>query len=126
MKTRQQGALSLFWCAVLVSILSLGAMLGLLSMRYDRNLFADSWKKLAATAVKQAPAVSVMPTSEAIHKCIVNGSATYSNVECKESGRKIEIAETRGFEAPKPPTPMLEPAAGPTVHDKIIEKATSR
>jgi len=123
MKNRQHG-LSLVWCAVVVGIVALVAMLGLLSMRYDRNLFAESWKKLTASA-PAVPAAAAKPTATAIHKCSVNGVITYSNVECK-AGSKVELSDTRGVEAPKAPPAPVPQSSAPTLHDKMIDRATER
>lgn len=127
---RQRG-ISLVWVAVVVGLFSLAAMTALMSMRNERNYFAEAWSRLTKSAAEaplpqpQAAGISAS-SSPAIRKCSVNGVVTYSNVECKgAASRKVEVHDTRGVEAPKaPPPPTQEKATN--LQDKMIEKAVAQ
>jgi hypothetical protein len=133
----QRGALSLFWCAVLVGVVSLGAIGALFSMRYERNFFAEAWARATRTPIgqamqqtRQATENAVRPAPAAVRKCVVDGKVVYSNVECdagNPTSRKVELYDTRGIEAPKaPPAAMSETDAAADLRNKMIEKAVQR
>lgn len=137
---RERGALSLLWTAVIIGALSTVAMVGLFSMRYERNYFAEGWKRMigatgTAASIDQAKqkagqVAATGATTSAIRKCIVNGAVTYSNVECdtkNATSKKVELHDSRGFEAPKVPVvENAQDAAPATMQDKLIEKAINR
>lgn len=110
----QRGALSLLWCVVFFTVLTLSAMAALFSMRYETNYFAYAWSKLMKTlAVQEVQKLSVKHAESAkeslnaslkgeqsantIRKCIVDGKVMYSNVECKGSD-----ATSRELQSPAP------------------------
>lgn len=108
----QRGELSLFWAAVFVGVVTLGAVAALFSMRYERNFFGEAWQRvmhsdagknlqqtgqMAQNALKSETAAA----SSAIHKCMIDGKVTYSNVECdaqNPTSRKVELHDTQGAE----------------------------
>jgi hypothetical protein len=138
LQQRERGAISLFWCAVLVGVLASAAMAALFSMRYERNLFAEGWNHVTG-AVAQSRAVEAVKVAKSadsgIRKCVVNGAVVYSNVECKASdptSRHVELQDTHGFEAPKvPPSESASASASAStpktaaakLQEKMIDKA---
>ena len=137
MKLRYQKGLSLLWAAVFVGILTLVAMVALMSARYERNYFAETWKKLTRTEAgqvlqqtQQAAGNAVKPESAAVRKCVIDGKVVYSNVECDNSNptsQKVQIHDTKGFEAPKAPIASTpEGEGGSSMRDKLIDKAVQR
>ena len=132
----QRGAISLFWAAVLVGVITVVCMAALFSMRHERNYFAEALsgivKSDAGKAVQQAQkaagAVAGQNGGGDIRSCTIDGKVVYSNVECdaRSAGtRKVQLHDTQGFEAPKVPQPAASQVEGqPTLQDKMIEKAT--
>ena len=129
---RQRGALSLVWVAILSALLAAAAMAALWSMRYQRNLFAESAAAVAGAApARQAAEAARRALADpdtgngAMRKCVIRGKTVISNTDCLDSNKTsktIHIHETRGVEAPKVP---VAPAPGPTSDpaiDKIVEK----
>lgn len=133
----QKGELSLFWAAVAVGVLTLIAMMGLMSARYERNYFSEAWKRITKTEVgqviqqtQQSAAQAAKPESAVVRKCMVDGKVVYSNVECDNSNptsHKVQLHDTKGFDAPKaPPAPAPEAEGKPDMREKMIEKAIQR
>ncbi|HEU4852256.1 MAG TPA: DUF4124 domain-containing protein [Telluria sp.] len=125
---RQRG-ISLLWVAVGMGALALVMMVALMSMRHERNYFAEAIATATAKVPAQASAVLDGPApSEPLKKCVIAGKTVISNTECKDdnrSTRTLDIQDTKGFEAPKlpPPPPAAAPGSNPAL-DKIIEKQT--
>ncbi|HYD95620.1 MAG TPA: DUF4124 domain-containing protein [Noviherbaspirillum sp.] len=140
MHKRYQKGLSLLWTAVIVGIVTLAAMVGLMSARYERNYFAEGWKKLAGgdagkavQQVQQGVGGAVIPAAAQagadVRKCMVDGKVVYSNVECGKgnpTSQQVKIHDTRGFEAPKVPAAPVPEEGAPTMRDKAIDKAVER
>lgn len=134
MTLKYQKGLSLLWTAVVVGAVALAGMVALMSARYERNYFAEAWKKLTKTeagqAVSQAKGSVASAEAAPIRKCIINGKTVYSNVECDKTNltsQKVQIQDTRGFEAPKLPVAAAQEAEGaPSMRDKQIDKAVNR
>ncbi|MGH8807640.1 MAG: hypothetical protein ACREX0_07165 [Noviherbaspirillum sp.] len=132
----QRGELSLFWTAVFVGVVALAAMVALMSARYERNYFAEAWKRLMETEAGQVlqqtqqAAASAANPDTAVRKCMVDGKVVYSNVECgagNSSSRKVELHDTKGFEAPKAPAAAAPEAdASANLKEKMVEKAVQR
>jgi hypothetical protein len=128
MRSRQRGALSLFWVAVVSALVAAAAMAAIWSMRHERNLFAEGLDKVSSGAQAgraiDAARQAVGGTSE-LRKCVVAGKTVVSNTDCADanpSSRRIDIVDPRGIDAPKaPPAPAAEPGSNPAL-DKIIEK----
>ena len=128
--TYQKGALNLVWVAIVSAMMAGVAMATLYSWRYDRNVFAKGLKK-ASGAFQQTQRVAEQATgtgsAAAIYQCKVDGKILYSNVACDTKtgdAKKVDVQDTRGFEAPKVPVvvPTAENAP-PSLNDKMIEKA---
>lgn len=124
----QRGAVSLLWSAVVVGVVSLAAMVALMSARHERNYFADAWKHATSSAGQKFQQVAespLSPGSAGVRKCMIAGRVIYSNVECDKTNptsQDVALQETKGFEAPKPlPTPAAQPLA--PLQDKAIERA---
>lgn len=133
---RQKGELSLMWAAVLIGIVTLAAMVALMSARHERNYFSEAWKRVTKTEAGQvmqqtqkSAERAVRQESPDVKKCVVDGKVVYSNVECDNSNptsRKVQLHDTQGFETPKaPPAPAPE-AEGKDVRQKMIDKAVER
>lgn len=133
----QKGELSLLWAAVIIGVLTLVAMVALMSARYERNYFAEAWKRVTKTEAGQVlqqtqrmTEKAAQPESAAIRKCVVDGKVVYSNVECDNgnpTSRQVKLHDTKGVESPKVPVaPAPENEAVPTMRDKAIEKAVQR
>jgi hypothetical protein len=127
-----QRGISLVWASVLSALLALVAMAALFSMRYDRNLFAEAWNKVAgADLPRQAidaarNATGAAPAQPVLRKCLIDGKAVISNVDCKlenKTSKTIDIHDSHGFGpvAPPPAAEKNEPTSNPAV-DKMIEK----
>lgn len=134
MLKRQQGVLNLYWVAIGSALLAAVAMAALYSMRYERNLFAEAWAKVAggapaqevANAARKAVAAADPSKGDgAMRKCVVDGKTVISNSECAASNptsKVIQIHDTRGFEAPKAPPPADSALTSNAATDKLIEK----
>ncbi len=131
----QKGELSLFWAAIFVGIVALAAMVALMSARHERNYFSEALGRFTKTEAgqvvrqtRQAAEKATRPEAASIRKCIVNGKVLYSNVDCDTAdptGRKVEMHDTAGFEAPKVSAPSASQTGDPaTMEEKAIEKAT--
>jgi len=122
---KYQSGVSLIAVAVTMGVLGAVAAFALISMRQDRNLFAEGLHKVGAKAAEvAAPAVAtVTPPAAPMRKCVINGKTVISNAECGEKGKVIEIHDSRGIEAPKEP-PKPAPEAMPNATDRAIERAT--
>lgn len=133
---RQKGELSLLWAAVLIGVVTLVAMVGLMSARHERNYFSEAWKRMTKTEAgqvlqqtQQSAERAVKAESAEIRKCVIDGKVVYSNVECDISNatsRKVQLHDTKGIDAPKaPPAPAPE-AEGKDMRQKMIDKAVER
>ena len=134
MKMKYQKGLSLLWTAMVVGLVALAGMVTLMSARYERNYFAEAWKKLTRTEVVQAVQQTrqnvAKAEAEPIRKCVIDGKTVYSNIECEKgnpTSEKVQIHDTKGFEAPKVPVASTPEAEGaPSMRDKLIDKAVNR
>jgi hypothetical protein len=138
---RYQRGLGLIQVAIVMATLAAIAMAAMMSMRSERNLFAEALGKL--TGHPLAPAPGAVPGSAAdaaaaqlarparpagvLRKCVIDGKTVFSDVDCTDANATstvVKVHETRGIESPK--VPKAEPAAdsAPTALDKAIEKAT--
>ncbi|KQZ42466.1 hypothetical protein [Duganella sp. Root1480D1] len=122
---KYQSGISLVTVAVIMGALGAVAVFALISMRQDRNLFAEGLNKVGAKAAEAAAPVvaTVTPPAAPMRKCVINGQTVISNTDCGEKGKVIEIHDTRGIEAPKEP-PKPPPAAMPSATERAIERAT--
>lgn len=122
---KYQSGVSLVAVALIMGVLGAVAAFALISMRQERNLFAEGLNKVGAKAAEvAAPAVATMtPAAAPMRKCVINGKTVVSNTECGEKGKVIEIHDSRGIEAPKEP-PKPAPEAMPSATDRAIERAT--
>lgn len=130
---RQTGSLSLKW-VLIVSVVGSGiAMLALMSMRSERNLFAEGAAKVgkAINTSRVAPVLDAAKTAAAgneskMRKCVINGKTVISNADCVDANptsKDIKIQVTRGVEAPKlPPPPVEESDPHKRMLDKMIDK----
>lgn len=131
---RQRGNLNLVWYAVLIGLISFAVMAGLLALRDQRNLFAETrdWLVRSYTAktqqIQSAAEGASKTDATTIRKCKVDGKVVYSNVECgadNPTSQSVRLHDSRGIESPKVP-----PAAdGETPADqkwKIIERTIPR
>lgn len=134
MQLKYQKGMSLLWTAVVVGIVALAGMVALMSARYERNYFAEGWKKVTKTdigqAVQQTQQNAVRTEPAQIKKCVIDGKTVYSNVECDKANptsQKVQIHDTKGFEAPKVPVASAPEGDGaPSMRDKLIDKAVNR
>lgn len=139
MKRCQSGALSLWWCAILVGLCTAAALAGLFAMRYGCNPFAERWSDLQSTAAglsvqrAQSAATSVLKGHEtALRKCNIDGAVVYSNVDChpdNPTSHAVEFHDTRGIESSKVQVAAPQ-KTGPSDNlqlkalDRAIDKAT--
>ena len=133
MYLKYQKGLSLLWTAVVVGLAALAGMVALMSARYERNYFAEGWKKLTRTevgqVVQQTQKNVAKNQAEPIKKCTIDGKVVYSNVECdkgNQTSQKVQIHDTAGFEAPKVPVASTPEEGAPSMRDKLIDKAVNR
>ena len=121
---KYQSGISLVAVAVVMGLLGAAAAFALISMRNERNLFAEGLDKVGAKAAAvAAPVMSQAAPPAPMRKCVINGKTVISNTECADQGKVIEIHDTRGIEAPKAP-PKPAPEAQPSATDRAIERAT--
>jgi hypothetical protein len=132
----QKGELSLLWTAVFVGIVALIAMVALMSARYERNYFAEAWKRVTKTEAgqliqqtQQNAERAAKPEAATVRKCMIDGKPVYSNVECDNTNptsRKVQLHDTRGIEAPKLPPAPAAAEGKPDMREKMIEKAVAQ
>jgi hypothetical protein len=122
---KYQSGISLIAVAVIMGALGAVAAFALISMRQERNLFAEGLSKVGAKAAEAAAPVvaTVTPPPAPMRKCVINGKTVISNTECGEKGKVIEIHDSRGIEPPKEP-PKPAPEALPNATERAIERAT--
>lgn len=126
---RQSGALSLLWCAILMALLTVGALLALFSLRYERNLPAELWSRIRLAN----PVAEVVQRTQAavsgaapVRRCTVDGKVLYSNLDCdpqKNSGKAVKLHLTQGVEAPKAPPAAAAPERS---DDNLAERAPAQ
>jgi hypothetical protein len=126
-----QRGLSIVSVGIFSVLFALCAMAALFSWRYERNLFAEAWHKLAGApaAVKLVEsakeAAGTTPPVTAMRRCQIKGKTVISNTECSDQNpttKDIAIHDTKGIEAPRVPVkPAEAPTSNPAV-DKMIEK----
>ena len=129
---RQRGVLNLYWVAIFSAVFAGLAMAALFSMRYERKLFAEGAAKISQL-FNSSPAAQMVDSAKgaaggndgALRKCVIDGKTVISNSDCKDSNptsKKLDIQDTKGFEAPKaPPKVEKAPTSQPAL-DKMIEK----
>jgi len=117
---RQRGALSLLAVVTGTVLLAAAGMAVLLSIRSERNLFAEGAAMVGKTAGESARAAGA-GRGGPLRRCLIDGKTVVSNTDCTDqnkTSKTIPIRDSRGFDAPKPaPPPLAQPGA-----DKIIEK----
>lgn len=90
----QRGELSLTWCIILFVLVTSVGFAGVLSVGYERNLFAEAWAyvKGAAPSVKsplpEKASSKGKGDASQITKCKVDGRVVYSNTGCPPSADK--------------------------------------
>ncbi|MFL6659706.1 MAG: DUF4124 domain-containing protein [Massilia sp.] len=131
-KQRQRGELKLVPVVIGAMVLAAVAMTALISIRSERNLFAEGAAK-ASKAVTDSPAGAIVDAAKSgtsssagpMRKCLIKGKMVVSNTDCTDenkTSKTIKIQDNRGFEAPKkPPAPPPEAGTDKMV-DKMIEK----
>lgn len=104
---KRQAGISLIAVAVIMGVLGAVAAFALISMRHERNLFAEGLDKAKAKAAEVAAPAAAPPAP--MRKCVIHGKTVISNTECGGQGKIIEIHDTRGIEAPKAAPQAAEP-----------------
>lgn len=142
MRHKQRG-IGLIQVAILMATLAAIAMGAMMSMRAERNLFAEALGKLTGhplpppkgaggqpgTMPASAAAAAAKPAVPAgvLRKCVIDGKTVLSDVDCTDANptsRVVKVHETRGIESPKVPKPAPAESAPPTLQDKMADKAT--
>jgi hypothetical protein len=129
---RQRGELKLVPVVIGAMVLAAVAMTALISIRSERNLFAEGAAK-ARKAVTDSPAGAMVDAAKSgassgsgqMRKCIINGKTVVSNTDCTDenkTSKTIKIQDNRGFEAPKKPPPPPPEAGTDKMLDKMMEK----
>ena len=131
---RQRG-IGLIQVAIVMAALAAVAMAGLMSMRQERNLFADALARLRGQTVERqqqragqggAPVAAPAPAG-VLRKCVIDGKTVLSDIDCtaaNPSSRVVKPLDTRGVEPPRAPKAEPAEAGPPTMQDKMVEKAT--
>ena len=132
MLERQRGALNLVWVALLSALAAALAMAALMSMRGERNLFAEGAAKASsmvtgsgAPSLLQSVSDSVTGTDRRMKRCTIGGKTVISNADCPDangSTRLIVIPEGNVAKAVKAPVAPAAEATSSPVIDKMIEK----
>jgi hypothetical protein len=127
---RQRGELKLVPVLIGAMVLAAVAMTALISIRSERNLFAEGAAK-ARKAVTDSPAGAMVDAAKSgsgsgqMRKCVINGKTVVSNTDCTDenkTSKAIKIQDNRGFEAPKKPPPPPPEAGTDKMLDKMMEK----
>lgn len=133
MRYRQRGFMSLQKVLIISVLVSGVAVVALMSMRSERNLFSEGVGKVGK-AIGESRAAPVLDAARQaasgadthMRKCTINGKTVISNTDCVDANptsKDIKIQVTRGVEAPKlPPPPPEEGDARKRLLDKMIEK----
>ncbi|MES2130673.1 MAG: DUF4124 domain-containing protein [Pseudomonadota bacterium] len=125
LRKRQRGELNLLWVAVFSGVLALAAITALMSMRNEKNYFAEALNKVTGKmpdAVKEvAGPVVAEPKAGTLRKCVVDGKTVFSDTECK-AGKAVVVQRTAGIESPKVAVAPSASATSDPVLDKAIEK----
>lgn len=135
MLQRQRGAYNLYMVAILAALLAGAAMVGLMSVRYERNYFAEGVDKVRKLASDSPAAASFEAAKNTVaqsgdgkmRRCVIDGKTVISNVDCSDknpTSKVIKIQDTKGFEAPKLPVEPPPEAAERMTVEKIVEKQT--
>lgn len=139
-----QRGLGLIQVAIVMATLAAIAMAAMMSMRSERNLFAEALGKLTGHPPAPAQAAGMpgaMPgagpdaaavaqparPAGVLRKCVIDGKTVLSDVDCTDRNSTstiVKVHETRGIESPKVPKPDPAADGAPTMQDKMIEKAT--
>ena len=129
---RQRGALNLYWVAILAAGAAALAMAALMSMRAERNLFAegaDKASKIVAASDAQKALQSARDSATGhdgrMKKCVIHGKTVISNTDCaaaNKSTKVIVITEGNVAQAVKTPVVPVAPATSTPAIDKMIEK----
>lgn len=129
---RQRGALNLYWVAIISAGAAALAMAALMSMKNERNLFAegaDKAKKMAidsgAQKALQSVRDSVTGNDSRMKKCIIKGKTVISNTDCLDTNKTtkvIVITEGNVAQSVKVPVVTAGEATSNPLIDKIIEK----
>ena len=129
LRKRQRGELNLLWVAVFSGVLALAAITALMSMRNEKNYFAEALGKLtgkAPDAVKEMAGTAVAePKAGTLRKCVIDGKTVYSDTECSDknpTSKAVVVQKTSGIESPKVPVSASASATSDPVLDKAIEK----
>ncbi|MES2075038.1 MAG: DUF4124 domain-containing protein [Pseudomonadota bacterium] len=125
---RQRG-IGLIQVAIVMAALAAVAMAALMSMRQERNLFADALARLRGQTVEHQQQQQQRAPAPAgvLRKCLIDGKTVLSDVECtaaNPSSRVVKPLDTRGIEPPRQPKAEPAEAGPPSMQDKMIEKAT--
>jgi hypothetical protein len=114
---QRQSGLSLIAVAIGMAALAAAAMYALYSMRHEGKGLPS-----LPSAATLTEAVATPASSQPLRKCTIKGKTVISNTDCKDSGKRIEIHDSRGFESPKAP-PKPEPVPE-DMRARMLEKAT--
>jgi hypothetical protein len=121
---RQRGAVKLLVVVIGAVLLAAAAMAALISVRSERNLFAEGAAALGKAADQSVKAAAA-PSGGPMRKCVIHGKTVVSNTDCTDqnkTSKTIELRDSRGFEAPKLPPPPPAPPGADKIMDKMMEK----
>ncbi len=129
---RQRGALNLYWVAIISALGAALAMAALMSMKNERNLFAEGAERAGklvsgsgAQEALQSAADGVSGTDRRMKKCIIRGKTVISNTDCPETNKStkiVNIVDGNVAQAAKAPAePAAQRTSDPLI-DKMIEK----
>ena len=126
MKTRQAGAINLYFVSILMMVLTLAAMAFLYHMRYGQLPMQDVWQRwgksgavitnelkglggatAGSPASGNASSGKVATVDAGIRRCTIKGKVIFSDVECADDNpttRAVKLYDSKGGEPPKPPT----------------------
>ena len=132
MLNHQRGALNLYWVAILSAGAAALAMAALMSMKNERNLFAEGADKAKKMAVDsgvqkalQSASDSVTGNDHRMKKCIIRGKTVISNTDCPDSNKTtkvIVIPEGNVAQSVKVPVAPAGQSTSTPAIDKMIEK----
>ena len=129
---RQRGVLNLYWVAIISAAAAALAMVALMSMKGERNLFAaganqagKSFVDSGAQKLLKSATDTVTGADTRMKKCVIGGKTVISNIDCPDTNKSTKvIVITEGNISDKikePPKPAGSATSDPLL-DKIIEK----
>ena len=137
-KTKQCGAINLYFVAILMMVLTLAAMAFFYYMRYGQLPLQDVWQRwgksgavitnelkgLGGSSIAGLPSGKLATVDSGIRRCTIKGKVIYSDVECTDDNpttHAVKLYDSKGGEPPK--APAAAKGNEPDLRLQMIDKA---